>query len=295
MEIQGADLIKFKETLIETFQSFHDFCSQHGLTYYACAGTAIGTMRHKGLIPWDDDIDVCMKREDYDKFLSLKSSLQDTNYEILDMEDENYYGTFAKYGNKNTSIWEFKNHPIMFGVYIDIFPLDPTTGTHEYAVKQRIDFKRVADWYYVSTIRRTSEEIISSLCSGRIHHFFLYSLENLMFPILKRVLRFRMDQIRTRRENQGENYYIVYAGGYGARDVWNPKWFEGVVMMTYETTQIAMPSGYHEMLTQVYGDYMTPPPIEQRVTHHAHYYFNLEKRVTIEEARKELKQDGISK
>lgn len=289
MEVKGEDAKLFKKLLIETFQSFHDFCLCHNIKYYACAGTAIGVVRHKGLIPWDDDIDVCMKRDDYEKFLSLKSSLCDSDYEILDINDKGYYCTFAKYCNKKTSIWEFKCEPIMFGVYVDIFPLDPAVGNYNQVIKQRFEYKNLADKYLLCTIHRSVGDFVKALSSFKIHTAFWYILENYVFPHLGSLVRKRLKKIRLRKYGRGEEYYIIYAGGYGHKDIWMPEWFEDYVMMSFENTEIPMPKGYHEMLTQVYGDYMTPPPPEKRISHHSHYYYNFDRRVSIKEARELLK------
>gem|GEM_PF-4050912 len=80
-----------KKALTSTLKGFINFCEQHNLRYYAAFGTAIGAVRHHGIIPWDDDIDVYMPREDYNKFLSLRGTLENSEYEIVDIENKGYY------------------------------------------------------------------------------------------------------------------------------------------------------------------------------------------------------------
>lgn len=118
------DKLKYKEILCNTMKSFINICKEHNLQYYACAGTCLGAIRHKGMIPWDDDIDVLMPRSDYDKFLALKQKLQGTGYEIVDSNNQFYNQWFAKFSDANTTIVEITDFPIVFGVYVDIFPLD---------------------------------------------------------------------------------------------------------------------------------------------------------------------------
>lgn len=118
------DKLKYKEILCKTMKSFINICKEHNLQYYACAGTCLGAIRHKGMIPWDDDIDVLMPRSDYDKFLALKQKLQGTGYEIVDSNNQFYNQWFAKFSDANTTIVEMTDFPIVFGVYVDIFPLD---------------------------------------------------------------------------------------------------------------------------------------------------------------------------
>ena len=111
------DKLKYKEILCKTMKSFINICKEHNLQYYACAGTCLGAIRHKGMIPWDDDIDVLMPRSDYDKFLALKQKLQGTGYEIVDSNNQFYNQWFAKFSDANTTIVEMTDFPIVFGVY----------------------------------------------------------------------------------------------------------------------------------------------------------------------------------
>lgn len=114
------DKLKYKEILCNTMKSFINICKEHNLQYYACAGTCLGAIRHKGMIPWDDDIDVLMPRSDYDKFLALKQKLQGTGYEIVDSNNQFYNQWFAKFSDANTTIVEITDFPIVFGVYDNI-------------------------------------------------------------------------------------------------------------------------------------------------------------------------------
>ena len=95
------DLDEFKVYLLKTFKAFINFCEQHGLTYYAAFGTALGAVRHQGFIPWDDDVDVYMPREDYNRLLALRGVLDSSKYEVIDIENKGYYLYFAKWCMRN--------------------------------------------------------------------------------------------------------------------------------------------------------------------------------------------------
>ena len=116
--------VQFKRVLIETFTAFDKFCRVHGIKYFAAYGTLIGAVRHKGLIPWDDDIDVWMLPEDYEKFCSYRGNV-DGHYEIMDSRDENYWLlSLAKFVDADTTLWEYEHFPCITGVYIDVFKLN---------------------------------------------------------------------------------------------------------------------------------------------------------------------------
>lgn len=95
-----------KNKLNEVFQFTIDFLNSYNLNWCVAYGTAIGAVRHHGIIPWDDDIDIFMPREDYNKFMSLRGELYDTHYRIIAMGDDNYWLPFAKLFDSNTTIWE---------------------------------------------------------------------------------------------------------------------------------------------------------------------------------------------
>ena len=89
IENNGSDLRTLQMAQLGILKAFHEFCEAHGLKYYMCNGTILGAVRHQGFIPWDDDIDVCMMREDYQKFLGMKEEFKEVGllvHKILDEE-----------------------------------------------------------------------------------------------------------------------------------------------------------------------------------------------------------------
>ena len=113
----------FQKRLNETFKFTVSFLNSHKLKWFAAYGTAIGAVRHKGFIPWDDDIDIFMPYSDYQKLLSLAESFDETNYHLALPLEEGNYCPYAKICDNSSTIWEVHRWPFLTGVWIDIFPL----------------------------------------------------------------------------------------------------------------------------------------------------------------------------
>ena len=132
---------RWNDILIGCLHRFIEICEKHNLTYFCVGGTVIGTVRHGGLIPWDDDIDVAMPRPDYDRFLEIAKTENMGDYEVASPEMKGYPYFFSKFCDANTSLIELENVPCLYGVYIDIFPIDGTAPTKEEAGKLMRKFR----------------------------------------------------------------------------------------------------------------------------------------------------------
>lgn len=279
---------KLKQKLLATFQAFDAFCKQHQIQYFAAYGTLIGAVRHKGLIPWDDDIDVVMLKNDYDKFLSLQKESELMGYEIRDFHDGVHYPPFAKFMDMNTTIWEQEENEVVLGVYIDVFPL--------YAASEKVEenTKRVKLYkgYYelcCSGVWKHSVGNLLRLIMGFHLIGAFYWFKGCFFD------RFRVAKNRSKFFSLDEKlstlidskYLINYYAVYGAeKEMCQKKWFDSVIELPYEKFQIPAPVGYDAYLKQLYGDYMTPPPKEKQVSHHYRYYVDYDKRLSLEEIKK---------
>lgn len=277
----------YKKKLVETLKVFDTICKENDIKYYACGGTAIGAVRHRGIIPWDDDIDVCMLKSDYNRFMNLKEKVNSTGYQIVDYHDDGYYLPFAKFVNCHTTLWEVPEHEFLIGVFIDIFPL--------YETVEDVDVNRAIREKYVKTFERYRHALSVQRISFNgllfaIKGFHLGVLSNYVRAVLARRNRKRakadFDKLVCELSKNGGNYVINFYTFYPVeKEILKKQWFENQVEFPFEETTIMLPNGYKEYLTQLFGDYMTPPPIEKQVTHHSHYFLDLNHRLTLAEIK----------
>lgn len=277
----------FKEKLIETMKAFDAFCREFDIKYVAAYGTAIGAIRHNGLIPWDNDIDVFMDCENYKRFLELKDIVKTRGYGIVDRHEGNYQLPFAKFINNSTTIWERINQPCIYGVYIDVFVL----GYANDAEKAREMHSKYL-------------KLVKSLAYARQGFSFtkkdvLYILKHLTKVIKGLCKRGKLNCYQTEMDKLDEEIANIKDGkyrlDYRSRDgfknsLFEAEWFKDTVYVKFEDMEMPMPAEYDKYLTTLFGDYMTPPPAEQQIPRHCFYYINLKEGLSMEEVKARLKR-----
>ena len=270
---------RYKEKLLETFDAFDLFCRKHQIKYFAAYGTLLGAIRHQGLIPWDDDIDVFMFLEDYEKFCSLKNDVEG-HYEIKDKDSKDYWLlSMAKFINTSTTLLETPAFPCLTGIYIDIFPLLKTNGDNFANLKSKYDELYFG---YQRAIKKYSfRECIHRILTWDNPIELLNILIFRKIVIKKRFSEYNL--ILEELKNQDGDYWASYDGAYREREILSKNWVEDFLIKDFEGRKIPVPVGYREVLTQLYGDYMKLPPKEKRVSLHPHYYIDLDNSVSIEE------------
>lgn len=290
--IPPKHLTAHQQALCVALDSFIRLCDDHRIKYFACGGTAIGAVRHNGFIPWDDDIDVYMLREDYDRFLALKEKLTDTEYEIIDPSNTSYYLPFAKYSHKHSTLWEYEENTFILGVYIDIFPLDYCDGYTPTLISEGNKVKQVWD-NYKRGLRTLTKERMKRMLQGNWIELKGFITEMIYYRLKKDSFRRQfnqlINQLKLISRQDGQYCYCYGPEVVSEHEVFQRSWFADTVAMPFENLMINMPIGYHEYMTSQYGNYMQLPPIEHQISHHPFYYINLERRLCIKDIQKELK------
>lgn len=243
---------------IEVLQDFHDFCIKNDLKYSLCAGTLLGAIRHKGYIPWDDDIDVMMPRKDYQRFLSMFNSEKTTLWHFT--KQKPYIMSFAKLCDNRTLLKEGIVYECGYGVDIDIFPLDFFPDTME---ESRKWIKHIGFYKKLQTIKNLKVMKSRSL----IKNVVIVLLRTLAFPIPMKMITKKIDELAQKYSYKTDGYLGNVNIGYGIKER-NPM-AKALIDVDFEGRKFKAIDNYDVYLTGLYGDYMTPPPVNMRTAHHA--------------------------
>lgn len=246
---------------LEILKEFVRICDRFSLRYYLTGGTLLGAVRHQGFIPWDDDIDVTMPREDYDRFAHVCASALDKKFFYQSPEtDANYYLSYAKLRKKNTEVYEprFQLSKFYKGVFIDIFPLDfcPKPG-----LACHLLFNILAVMNYRGQIDSGEKYAPYQELSGKIGYTILRLFSR------NQIVKLRKYLLRISEKLSGKRHVVIYAGAYGYyREVMPREWYFGNNKIRFEGQDFSAPKNPQGILAQVYGErYMElPEQSEQR-------------------------------
>lgn len=278
------DRVKQKKILLDTLKYFISICETNQLTYFIAAGSTLGAVRHHDIIPWDDDIDIYMPREDYEKLLSLEKSINNSEYEIISLKNTGYYLPFAKMVNLNTTIWEYKEFPFVMGIFIDIFPLDRINANKEETIKLITQYKSKFYNYLRGIKKYTFSDFIHSLSQCEIKSFINKILDITYYRFNNnKYLTLFLDFDKQLNDTKRGDYFVVFGGSYGIKEIYKREWFIDYIEIEFAGITVKIPKEYDEYLTYLYGDYMKLPPIEKQISRHCQYYINIECRKTFHE------------
>lgn len=261
MENKEEYLKKIHEVEVEILDEIVRICNLHKLNYYLIGGTLLGAVRHKGFIPWDDDLDIVMPRNDYDKFCKLCQFELDEKYMLHNIDtDKKYWLPFAKIRKKNT-LFNEKNISTIDapkGIYVDIFPLDNAICKN--SLEQKIRTKKI--------------KAISSVIYFKRGLNLKYKpktvlLSVILFPFSIRVLSKWQIKLMTKQNKRDCNYYVNFGSNYDTvkQTILKSK-YEPSTEVTFEGKKYKTLGDYEFFLKRIYGEnYMQLPPVEKRVTH----------------------------
>ena len=281
---------KFQRVLLETFQHTIEFLDAYGIRWFACGGTCLGAVRHKNIIPWDDDVDIFVLREDYEKLFKIRDKLGAYSLDMRSIEDgPDYYQGYIKIYNNTTTLWERKEYEYVVGIYIDVFPIERSNINGD-ELLEVMNIYRNAIIYRESICVTTFSDILHWI--KEMHLLRIWDRLKIMLKQKDKALSYKkfLESTRLIRNESNGKYIMCPMGAYGKKDHYPAKWFDQYLSVPFDSFDVKLPVGYHEYLTQLYGDYMKLPPIEYQRSHHDHYYCNLNEKLSLEECK-----DRISK
>lgn len=244
---------------LDLLSEFIRVCNNNHLNYYLMYGSLLGAIRHSGFIPWDDDIDVVMPRWDYERLRAVGSDCFKKGYFFQIYEtDKHYLNCYAKLRNVNTTFVETSvpNLKMNQGIFIDIFPMD---YYYDESILTKIKRKIIEARVYEEADLKPKS--IAKQLGGKISRFF--------FPRISTAINAREKIFSAAKD--GEKYYLRSgdAHGYaGSKFIMPVEWFGEGQTVQFENVLCKVPYQYDLVLKHRYGDYMSLPPVEQRVLHH---------------------------
>lgn len=270
--METVDLKKMQQKSLEMAKYFVNFCNENNLLCYMCGGGAIGALRHEGFIPWDDDLDFFMPRNDYEKLIEIWNQKADTKkYSLINANknliDHNLFITIRD--NETTAIKPYqKGINISHGLALDIIPLDGCPD----------GFKRKKQVFWALIYSLFKSQVIPQK-HGKLKKFVSKILLGIIpTKILKfKLWKFAEKQMTKYKIEDNENITELCSGPYYMKKIYKKEWFEKNVFIKFEDTKLPVPVGYDGYLKTAFGDYMKLPPKEKQKPHHEVLFLDLEK------------------
>lgn len=264
------DISEQKEIALEILLRFSSFCEEHNLKYILAYGTLLGAVRHKGFIPWDDDIDVMMPREDYQKLINIFP--QDDTYQIMDNTiNTRYPKSFAVLNNIKTKKSEKlirKKFQDTVCINIDIFPVDVLPDILDEQKKLLYSIRKTElELACISYAFGRGRNILSTI-KKNLGIFYFRSLESLRIVTLKKIIRKHSTLMQSYNGSSNTMGCLANTGHNGINEFLPAKCFNETISIEFEGYRFKAPKEYDLYLKSIYGDYMKLPPENQRVTIH---------------------------
>lgn len=255
--MKTIDTARLKELQVELLNSVSEFCEKNNLEYFLAYGTLIGAVRHKGFIPWDDDIDLIMKREDYEVFIRTFNE-HHRDHKVYTCKNTQWYPfPYAKISHELTVLKEENDNMTgEIGVNIDLFPLDYIPEDKKILKKIKLQYnilmlKSIKINGERSFLKNTILRVSKVLFKGRSANGIAREIDRIA------------SSTYDRSGNMGNIVFTEKDTDHASAEA-----FATSVMGEFEGSMYHIPKGYDEWLTNFYGDYMALPPVESRVTHH---------------------------
>ncbi len=269
-EYDDEILARLQKCELIILQDFINLCEKHDIEYFMIGGSAIGAVRHGGFIPWDDDIDIAMAREDFERFLSVANELDD--YYLLNAETDNNYPLMTtRLCRKNTTFKEetFKDSPCQMGIFLDLFCFDYVSDDDK---KMRRQGWRAWFWNKLRILYSIKKptlyfggwkaKVVYFICA--IAHYGLHILHISPMFLYRQARKAAMTYDKDGQKTSRLAHFFEptpFCSVVAAEDIFP------TTKMNYDGVEVNVPGNIDHYLTIRYGDYMQLPPEDKRHNH----------------------------
>lgn len=269
-EYDTATLKKVQETELEILKDFMKLCDANQIRYFGIAGTGIGALRHKGFIPWDDDIDIGLPREDFERFLQLAKKDLSDRYIIMNGDENDQYPLMTTRLMKKGTIFReeaFKNIKCPLGIFLDIYPFDNISDNPVLRKKQ---FRKA--WFFskLLILRQIPFPVLGFKgIKAKIVHAACFCIHCLLviLRVSPRKLYAKCKEISCQYNNIETECIDFLCDTTPYMNIYKRSDVFPTVQLDFEDIKLSFPNNMHDNLTGMYGDYMKLPPVEKRKNH----------------------------
>lgn len=251
----GSELRKAQMRMLDILREVDKIFRRNNITYWVDAGTLLGTVRHHGFIPWDDDVDVSVPLKEYTKAREALIRELPSAYVYVDAKtDKNYFDSCGRVKSVNSFVdipeYRFQKEQ---GLYIDIYPMEVLASIKDKYFGEKIYGK----------VFRHSHNSGKVVTSSKIRRFITKSFAVLAYPFASAIIAF----LRWRGERHPNIMTYGFALCSTSYPSYNPSWILPTSELEFEGLKVCVPGDYNSFLKEFYGDYMQIPPKEKRVVH----------------------------
>lgn len=259
------ELCEIQSLLYNLLAAFHKVCEDNGLYYVVFGGTMLGAVRHQAMIPWDDDVDVCMPRDDYEKLCRIVNDSE--QYVIKNYPQDGYAYDYAKFCMKDSCLveTEMRKKLSMLKLYIDVFPVDGYPPQEE----EKEHFRKLKA--YNNARSNAVKKAVPSKTWWKKPYAVVKFIKYLPYRLIGyKYFTGKAVEERQRYDLKTSQYVAMQGAGWNERGKLEKEILYQRKLYAFGPIQVWGIADYHKHLTRLYGDYMTPPPVDKRTSNHTY-------------------------